>query len=117
MARESFEDEQTAAELNTSFVAIKVDREERPDVDAVYMEATVALTGHGGWPMTVLLTPDGTVFHAGTYYPPTPRQGMPSFRQLLAAVMRHGRSGAARSREPASGSPRPWRRSGPGRPA
>jgi uncharacterized protein YyaL (SSP411 family) len=86
MAHESFEDEQTAAELNAAFVAVKVDREERPDVDAVYMEATVALTGHGGWPMTVLLTPDGTVFHAGTYYPPTPQQGQPSFRQLLAAV-------------------------------
>ncbi|WP_426565952.1 thioredoxin domain-containing protein [Angustibacter sp. McL0619] len=86
MAHESFEDEQTAAELNAAFVSIKVDREERPDVDAVYMEATVALTGHGGWPMTVLLTPDGTVFHAGTYYPPTARQGMASFRQLIAAA-------------------------------
>src|SRR3954468_13083241 len=86
MAHESFEDERTAAELNAGFVPVKVDREERPDVDAVYMEATVALTGQGGWPMTVLLTPDGTVFHAGTYYPPTPRQGMPSFRQLLAAA-------------------------------
>ncbi|GAA4357417.1 thioredoxin domain-containing protein [Angustibacter luteus] len=86
MAHESFEDVATAADLNAGFVAVKVDREERPDVDAVYMEATVAMTGHGGWPMTVFLTPDGTVFHAGTYYPPTPRQGMPSFRQLLAAV-------------------------------
>ncbi len=86
MAHESFEDEATAAELNASFVSVKVDREERPDVDAVYMEATVALTGHGGWPMTVFLTPEGRVFHAGTYYPPTPRHQLPSFRQVLAAV-------------------------------
>jgi uncharacterized protein YyaL (SSP411 family) len=86
MAHESFEDEATAAQLNAGYVCIKVDREERPDVDAVYMEATVALTGHGGWPMTVFLTPDGKTFQAGTYYPPQPRQGMPSFRQLLGAV-------------------------------
>ena len=86
MAHESFEDPATAAQLNDGFVCIKVDREERPDVDAVYMEATVALTGHGGWPMTVFLTPEGRTFQAGTYYPPQPRQGMPSFRQLLAAV-------------------------------
>src|SRR4051794_9701540 len=86
MAHESFEDDATAAQLNADFVSVKVDREERPDVDAVYMEATVALTGHGGWPMTVFLTPDGRVFHAGTYYPPAPRQGMPSFRQVLAAL-------------------------------
>src|SRR3954447_6512218 len=86
MAHESFEDEATAAQMNAGYVCIKVDREERPDVDAVYMEATVALTGHGGWPMTVFLTPDGKTFQAGTYYPPQPRQGMPSFRQLLGAV-------------------------------
>ncbi|GAB3594866.1 thioredoxin domain-containing protein [Angustibacter peucedani] len=86
MAHESFEDPTTAAEVNAAVVSIKVDREERPDVDAVYMDATVAMTGHGGWPMTAFLTPDGRVFHAGTYYPPTPRQGMPSFRQLVAAV-------------------------------
>jgi uncharacterized protein len=86
MAHESFEDPATAAQMNAGFVCVKVDREERPDVDAVYMEATVALTGHGGWPMTVFLTPDGHTFQAGTYYPPQPRQGMPSFRQLLAAV-------------------------------
>ncbi|KOV76797.1 thioredoxin domain-containing protein [Nocardia sp. NRRL S-836] len=86
MAHESFEDEEVAAYLNDHFVPVKVDREERPDVDAVYMEVTQAMTGHGGWPMTVFLTPDAKPFHAGTYYPPAPRPGMPSFRQLLEAV-------------------------------
>ncbi|MGF1648428.1 MAG: thioredoxin domain-containing protein [Kineosporiaceae bacterium] len=86
MAAESFDDPDTAADMNAGFVNVKVDREERPDVDAVYMQATTALTGHGGWPMTVFLTPDGRPFHAGTYYPPEPRHGMPSFRQVLAAV-------------------------------
>src|SRR5215210_2024451 len=87
MAHESFEDEETAAYLNEHFVSIKVDREERPDVDAVYMEATQAMTRHGGWPMTVLATPEGEPFFCGTYFPPTPRHGMPSFRQLLASVI------------------------------
>ncbi|WP_322752678.1 thioredoxin domain-containing protein [Frankia sp. Cas3] len=86
MAHESFEDATTAAVMNEHFVNIKVDREERPDVDAVYMDVTVALTGHGGWPMTVFLTPAGEPFYAGTYFPPTPRAGMGSFRQLLEAV-------------------------------
>jgi hypothetical protein len=86
MAAESFDDPRTAADMNARFVNIKVDREERPDVDAVYMQATTALTGHGGWPMTVFLTPEGRPFQAGTYFPPEPRHGMPSFRQLLAAV-------------------------------
>jgi uncharacterized protein len=86
MAHESFEDEATAAYLNQHFVAIKVDREEQPDVDAAYMEATQALTGHGGWPMTVFATPAGEPFFCGTYFPPTPRHGMPSFPQLLASV-------------------------------
>ncbi len=86
MAHESFEDADIAAYLNEHFVAVKVDREERPDVDAVYMEVTQAMTGHGGWPMTVFLTPEAKPFHAGTYYPPSPRPGMPSFRQLLEAV-------------------------------
>jgi hypothetical protein len=86
MAAESFEDPDTARDMNARFVNVKVDREERPDVDAVYMQATTALTGHGGWPMTVFLTPQGRPFHAGTYFPPRPRHGMPSFRQLLAAV-------------------------------
>ena len=66
--------------MNEHFVNVKVDREERPDVDAVYMEATVAMTGSGGWPMTVFLTPAGKPFYAGTYFPPEPRHGMPSFR-------------------------------------
>ena len=75
MAHESFEDEATAAYLNEHFVSIKVDREERPDVDAVYMQATTAMTGHGGWPMTVVLDHDGSPFFAGTYFPDRPRRG------------------------------------------
>jgi uncharacterized protein len=86
MERESFEDAATAGLMNEHFVCVKVDREERPDVDAVYMDAVVALTGGGGWPMTVFLTPDGKPFFGGTYYPPEPRHGLPSFRQLLRAV-------------------------------
>ena len=86
MAHESFEDPDIATMINSDFVAIKVDREERPDVDAVYMQATQALSGQGGWPMTVFLTPDGKPFHAGTYFPPRPLRGMPSFPQVLAAV-------------------------------
>ncbi|USX49290.1 thioredoxin domain-containing protein [Lentzea sp. HUAS12] len=86
MAHESFEDAEVASYLNENFVPVKVDREERPDVDAVYMEVTQAMTGHGGWPMTVFLTPDARPFHAGTYYPPSPRPGMPSFTQLIEAV-------------------------------
>ncbi len=86
MAHESFEDAATAQAMNSDFVCVKVDREERPDVDAVYMEATQAMTGQGGWPMTVFVTPDGEPFFCGTYFPPQPRQGMPSFPQLLGAV-------------------------------
>ena len=86
MERESFEDEATAAVMNELFVNVKVDREERPDVDAVYMDAVVALTGQGGWPLTVFLTPDGEPFFGGTYFPPEPRHGLPSFRQILQAV-------------------------------
>ncbi|GAA2073835.1 thioredoxin domain-containing protein [Streptomyces albiaxialis] len=86
MAHESFEDEGTAAFLNAHFVCVKVDREERPDVDAVYMEAVQAATGQGGWPMTVFLTPDAEPFYFGTYFPPAPRHGMPSFRQVLEGV-------------------------------
>ncbi|MFP3988280.1 thioredoxin domain-containing protein [Streptomyces sp. E11-3] len=86
MAHESFEDEQTAALMNDHFVNIKVDREERPDVDAVYMEAVQAATGQGGWPMTVFLTADAEPFYFGTYFPPEPRHGMPSFRQVLGGV-------------------------------
>ena len=86
MAHESFEDPRTASVINDHFVAIKVDREERPDVDAVYMQATQALTGQGGWPMSVFLTPDGKPFYAGTYFPPTPRHGLPSLAQVLGAI-------------------------------
>jgi uncharacterized protein len=86
MAHESFEDDVLAAYLNEHYVAVKVDREERPDVDAVYMAATQALTGRGGWPMTVFLDHGARPFYAGTYFPPEPRHGMPSFGQLLTAV-------------------------------
>ncbi|MFD6328321.1 thioredoxin domain-containing protein [Streptomyces niveus] len=86
MAHESFEDEATAAYLNEHFVSVKVDREERPDVDAVYMEAVQAATGQGGWPMTVFLNAEGEPFYFGTYFPPAPRHGMPSFRQVLEGV-------------------------------
>jgi uncharacterized protein len=86
MAHESFEDADTAKLMNDKFVNIKVDREERPDVDAVYMTATQAMTGQGGWPMTCFLTPEGEPFHCGTYYPPISRQGMPSFQDVLTAV-------------------------------
>ncbi|BAK37394.1 hypothetical protein MLP_43800 [Microlunatus phosphovorus NM-1] len=86
MAHESFEDETTAAYLNEHFVSVKVDREERPDVDAVFMAATQALAGQGGWPMTVFLTPDRRPFYAGTYFPPRARQGMPAFADVLAAI-------------------------------
>ncbi|GAA2110955.1 thioredoxin domain-containing protein [Microlunatus panaciterrae] len=86
MAHESFEDVDTAAQVNADFVPVKVDREERPDVDAVYMQATQAMTGQGGWPMTVFLTPQGKPFYAGTYFPPIPHHGLPSFRQVLDAV-------------------------------
>src|SRR5678810_299135 len=86
MAHESFEDEETARLMNELFVNIKVDREERPDLDAIYMQATQAMTGHGGWPMTVFLTPEGEPFFAGTYYPPDDRHGMPSFRRVLLGV-------------------------------
>lgn len=83
MAHESFEDEETAALMNELFVNVKVDREERPDVDQIYMSAVVAMTGQGGWPMTVAMTPEGKPFFGGTYYPKTPRYGMPSFQQVL----------------------------------
>jgi len=86
MAHESFEDKETARVMNERFINIKVDREERPDIDAIYMQAVQALTGHGGWPMTVFLTPSGEPFHGGTYYPPVDRQGMPSFRRVLQSV-------------------------------
>ena len=86
MAHESFEDPTTAGTMNADFVPVKVDREERPDVDALYMQATLSMTGQGGWPMTVFLTPTGEPFWAGTYFPPEPRHGMPSFLQILDGV-------------------------------
>ncbi|MGH8916220.1 MAG: thioredoxin domain-containing protein, partial [Acidimicrobiia bacterium] len=86
MAHESFEDPETASEMNRLYVNIKVDREERPDVDSIYMEAVQTMTGRGGWPMTVWLTPDGRPFYAGTYFPNTDRHGMPSFRNVMRGV-------------------------------
>jgi uncharacterized protein YyaL (SSP411 family) len=87
MERESFEDAETAAYMNEHFVNVKVDREERPDVDALYMEAVQAMTGQGGWPMTVFLDPDGVPFFGGTYFPPDTGRGMPSFRMVMEAVI------------------------------
>ncbi|HYZ14609.1 MAG TPA: thioredoxin domain-containing protein [Actinomycetota bacterium] len=86
MERESFEDRSTADLMNDNFVSIKVDREERPDLDAIYMDAVQALTGHGGWPLTAFLTPDGKPFYAGTYFPDEDRHGMPAFRKVLTAI-------------------------------
>src|SRR5688500_17249712 len=86
MEHESFEDEATAALMNDLFVCIKVDREERPDLDGIYMQAVQAMTGHGGWPMTVFLTPEGVPFYGGTYYPPVDRHGMPSFQRVLRSI-------------------------------
>ncbi|HET9655983.1 MAG TPA: thioredoxin domain-containing protein, partial [Kineosporiaceae bacterium] len=116
MAHESFEDPATAALMNERFVNIKVDREERPDIDAAYLAATEALTGQGGWPMTVFLAHDGTPFFAGTYFPPRPRAGLPGFTELLEAVSQTWRArrgevesaarriaGALAARRPAAG--------------
>ncbi len=86
MERESFEDDAVAQLMNERFVCIKVDREEHPDVDAIYMDATQAMTGAGGWPLNAFLTPDGVPFWCGTYFPPEPRQGMPSWRNVLTAI-------------------------------
>ena len=86
MAHESFEDEETAREMNERFVNIKVDREERPDIDGIYMQAVQAMTGHGGWPMTMFLLPDGSPFFGGTYFPPDDRHGLPSFKRVLESV-------------------------------
>src|ERR1051326_304271 len=86
MEHESFEDNATAALMNERFVNIKVDREERPDIDAIYMQAVQAMTGHGGWPMTMFLTPEGVPFYGGTYFPPADRGQMPGFPRVLASV-------------------------------
>lgn len=88
MERESFEDAETARYMNEHFVPVKVDREERPDLDAIYLEAVQSIAGQGGWPLTVFLDPDGVPFHGGTYFPPEPMPGMPSFRQVMQAVVR-----------------------------
>ncbi|HEX8935133.1 MAG TPA: DUF255 domain-containing protein, partial [Pseudonocardiaceae bacterium] len=101
MAHESFENQQIAAVMNANFVNVKVDREERPDVDAIYMEATQAMTGHGGWPMTCFLTPTGEPFHCGTYFPPSPRHGMPGFPELLIAIRQAWASRGEQVREAA----------------
>ena len=101
MERESFADPATAAAVNASFVPVKVDREERPDVDQIYMRAVQAMTGHGGWPLTVFLTPEGAPFYGGTYFPPEPRQGMPSFREVLSAVAHAWETNRARVDESA----------------
>jgi uncharacterized protein len=86
MERESFEDPATAVLMNELFVSVKVDREERPDIDQIYIKAVQAMTGSAGWPLTIWLTPDGVPFYGGTYYPPEPRHGMPAFRQVLQGV-------------------------------
>ena len=106
MERESFEDPDTAAYMNEHFVCIKVDREERPDIDSIYMEAVQGMTGHGGWPLTAFLDPEGVPFYGGTYFPPEPRQGMPSLRMVMEAVVESWstqreriRASAARIRE------------------
>ena len=112
MEHESFEDPETAALMNEHFIPIKVDREERPDLDQIYMDTVTRLTGHGGWPLTVFCTPDGTPFYGGTYFPPEPRQGMPSFRQLLLGVAR-GLSRASRRGEAERGA-HPGRAGGEG---
>ena len=119
MEHESFEDERTAAEMNERFVCIKVDREERPDVDAIYMEACQAMTGQGGWPLNVFLTPEQVPFYAGTYFPPEPRHGMPAWRQVLAAIDEAWRTRRAEIEEASETAcrtrrkeGRPWRSSG-----
>ena len=86
MERESFENREIAEVMNQHFVSIKVDREERPDVDQIYMQAVQSMTGHGGWPMTVFLTPDGAPFYGGTYFPPADRHGLPGFPRLLHSI-------------------------------
>ena len=97
MAHESFEDPDTAAVMNELFVNVKVDREERPDVDAIYMAATQAMTGQGGWPMTVFCTPDGRPFYCGTYFPNEPRHGLPASSTCAAPSTTRGATGVTRS--------------------
>jgi uncharacterized protein YyaL (SSP411 family) len=108
MAHESFEDAETAAQMNEQFVCVKVDREERPDLDGIYMDAVQAMTGHGGWPMTVFLTPAGSPFYAGTYYPKVDRPGMPSFRRSWPRSPTPGTGAATTSAARATRSCRCW---------
>src|SRR5512132_2903392 len=102
MEHESFEDEETAALINESFVPIKVDREERPDIDAIYMEAVQGMTGQGGWPLTVFCDPEGVPFYGGTYFPPEPRHGMPSFPMVMEAIVQSWTSQRDQIRESAA---------------
>jgi uncharacterized protein YyaL (SSP411 family) len=102
MAHESFSDPGTAAQINEEFVAIKVDREERPDIDAIYLAATRAMTGSAGWPLTCVLTPSGEPFHCGTFYPKDPQPGQPGFRQMLTAATNAWRSNGALVKQRAS---------------
>jgi uncharacterized protein len=102
MERESFEDAATAALMNELFVSIKIDREERPDLDQIYMDTVVRLHGHGGWPLTVFCTPDGRPFYGGTYFPPEPRQGMPSFSEVLRAMAKVWREQRGKAEEATS---------------
>ena len=88
MEHESFEDEDTASLLNQFFISIKVDREERPDIDSIYMQAVVAMTHQGGWPMSVFLSPQGQPFYGGTYFPPVRRYNMPAFTEILLTIAR-----------------------------
>jgi uncharacterized protein len=99
MERESFEDAETARFMNEHFVPVKVDREERPDVDAIYMEAVQGMTGQGGWPLTAFLDPEGVPFYGGTYFPPEPRHGMPSFPMVMEAVVQSWATQRERIRE------------------
>jgi uncharacterized protein len=99
MERESFEDAATAAVMNDGFVCVKVDREERPDVDALYMEAVQGMTGRGGWPLNVFLTPEQIPFYGGTYFPPEPRHGMPAWTQVLMAISESWRENAGEIRQ------------------
>ena len=107
MERECFEDEEIARLMNERFVCVKVDREERPDVDALYMEFVQASTGHGGWPLNVFVTPDGVPFWGGTYFPPAPRTGMPSWPQILEAVSDAWNERRRRDRGAGAGGRRP----------
>ena len=100
MDRESYEDAETAALINELFIPVKVDRDERPDVDARYQRAVQSLTGQGGWPLTAFLTPDGSVFFGGTYFPPTDQYGRPSFKRVLTEVARIWRHERGRAQEP-----------------